>query len=320
MKTAYLINCHKDMLSVSRLAHRLHTENSHIFIHVDKKVSRDIYESLISDVSDLENCYVSSVRIDGKLDDRSLVDINIALVSFAKLTGQQNGVHYSYFAAMSGQDYPIKPIAFVEKELESNYPDLHMDCRDSINTPWISNKFNRNKLLIQYRNLILKCKISLIRKALQGVGVLMRKLLYLSGKTALQKINKKGWKIYGGSAWWVLPDYVIDAIEKDYNSKTEFATMMLDESTTPEETFFQSMVMHLFFSDNQKNNIPKMKIQHLKTFVDFGGKSGRPVVCHPYTITTEDYDRLCSSSCWFARKFDRNVDSEIFDKIDEFLL
>ena len=84
MKTAYLINCHKNMKHVSRLVHRLHSEDSHIFIHVDKKVSEDDFNSLFSYTSDLKYCYISKTRIDGKLDDRSLVDIVMVLISDAK--------------------------------------------------------------------------------------------------------------------------------------------------------------------------------------------------------------------------------------------
>ena len=79
MKTAYLINCHKDMQVVARLAHRIHSENSHIFIHVDVKVAKEEYEELHSATNDLKHCFISTVRLNGKLDDRSLVDINMLL-------------------------------------------------------------------------------------------------------------------------------------------------------------------------------------------------------------------------------------------------
>ena len=320
MKTAYLINCHKDMQVVARLAHRIHSENSHIFIHVDVKVAKEEYEELHSATNDLKHCFISTVRLNGKLDDRSLVDINMLLVAFAKQIGQQNGDHYSYFTALSGQDYPIKPMRFIEQELERNYPDLYLDCSDTTSAAWISNKFNRNKALIQYRNWVLKCKISSIRKSLQFIGVVMRKILHLFGQTAEQRIIKKGWKIYGGSAWWILPDCTVDSIEKEYNSKSEFAVILLDESTTPEETFFQSLSVHILNPDYKETSNSKMRIMKNKTYVDFGLKSGRPITNHPYTITSESYDLLCSSDCWFARKFDYNIDSKILDTIDETIL
>lgn len=319
MKTAYLINCHKNMKHVSRLVHRLHSEDSHIFIHVDKKVPEDIFKSLFSYTSDLKYCYISEIRMDGKLDDRSLVDIVMVLISNAKKVAQQNSIHYSYFVNMSGQDYPIKPIKYIEEKLEKNYPDLYMLCRDTASASWVANKFNRNKALIRYRNWALKCRIGVVRKALQLVGVLARQVLKLFGKTAGQRIIQNGWKYYQGSAWWVLPDCVLDSIEQEYYSPSEFATIMIDESTTPEETYFQSMTMHLFYSDAQETN-KKMKIQNLMTYVDFGDLSDRPVVCHPYTITMDDYDHLLKSECWFARKFDDSVDPDIIEIIDETLL
>ncbi len=320
MKTAYLINCHKNIKHVSRLAHRIHSENNHIFIHVDKKASPEVYESLLSYTSDLKNCYISEKRINGKLDDRSLVDIVMTLISDAKQVAERNSIHYSYFVNMSGQDYLIKPINYIESNLENNYPDIYMHYRDAESADCVERKFNRNKALIRYRNLILKCKIKIIRKPLQALGVLMRRILKLLGQTAGQRIIKKGWKYYQGSAWWIFPDCVIDAIEKIYYSPTEFSSIMIDESTTPEETYFQSVVMHLFFSDNQKTNTQKMNIQNLKTYVDFGDLSNRPIVHHPYIITMDDYDKLLQSDCWFARKFDESVDPHIIDKIDNTIL
>ncbi len=320
MKTAYLINCHKNMNHVSRLAHRLHSEDSHVFIHVDKKVSQEIYNSLCSSVADLKYCYVSESRINGKLDDRSLVDIVMVLIADAKKVAKKNNIHYSYYSNMSGQDYLIKPMKTVEELLEKNYPDLYMNYRDTSTTAWVAKKFNRNKALISYRDWALKCNIVFIRKALQGFGVLLRNILKLFGLTASQRIIKNGWNYYQGSAWWVLPDCVIDAIEKEYYSPSKFAKIMIDESTTPEETYFQSMTMHIFFSDGKKIDDADMKIHKRVTYIDFGGETNRPQVCHPYIITMNDYERLCKSNCWFARKFDDTVDSKIIDTIDENLI
>ena len=320
MKTAYLINCHKNMQHVSKLAHRLHTEDSHIFIHVDKKVPQEVYQSLHSLTSDLKYCYISTTRIDGKLDDRSLVDIVMVLVSDAKQVALKNSIHYSYYANMSGQDYPIKSTEYVERILTDNYPTLYMSYRDTNDAAWVANKFNRNKALIQYRNWALKCKINVIKKALQGVGIILRKILQLFGQTASQRVIKNGWKYYQGSAWWVLPDCVIDAVEKEYYSPSKFATIMINESTTPEETYFQSLVFHLFNFDSNESNKPQLKIKKSMTYKDFGSMSNRPQTCHPYVLTIDDYDRLKESKCLFARKFDDTIDSKIIDIIDKSLL
>lgn len=320
MKTAYLINGHKNMQHIARLAHRLHSEDSHIFIHVDKKVPNNIYNSLFSYTSDLKYCYISNFRIDGKLDDRSLVDIVMTLISDAKKVEKTHSIHYSYFVNMSGQDYPIKTVKHIENELENNYPTLYMLCRDTSTAKWVANKFNRNKALIRYRNWTLQCNNTILRKLLQSIGVLLRQVVKLFGKTASQRIIKKGWKYYQGSAWWVLPDYIIDSIEKEYYSPSEFAKIMIDESTTPEETYFQSMIMYLFCSNTQKSYNRKIIIKNLMTYVDFGDLTNRPVVCHPYIITIKDFDNLSNSECWFARKFDDTIDSRILDKIDETLL
>ena len=320
MKIAYLINCHKNIKHVARLAHRLHSENNHIYIHVDKKVSEEIYKSLFSYTSDLEYCFISEMRIDGKLDDRSLVDIVMHLISFAKNVAQQKSIHYSYYANMSGQDYPIKPMQYIHNKLKISYPAVFMLCRDSSQAACVSRKFNRNKALIRYRNWTLKRKITVVRKALQALGIIARKILKFFGKTAAQRIVKKGWNYYQGSAWWILSDIVIDSIEKEYNSPNEFSRIMIDESTTPEETYFQSLIMHNLLSEEHPLNNQEIKLLDFKTYVDFGNLSNRPIVHHPYILTINDYTSLLESDCWFARKFDDTIDSSIIDKIDKYLL
>lgn len=320
MKTAYLINCHKNMKYVARLAHRLHSENSHIFIHVDKKVPPEMYKELQSLTCDLKYCYISRSRINGKLDNRSLVDIVFALISDAKQIARQNSFHYSYYANMSGQDYPIKSLSFIEEKLETNYPAIYMEYRGATDASFVSRKFNRNKALIRYRDWTLKCNVKVIRKLLQCFGAFMRQILKLFGQTAGQRIARNGWKYYQGSAWWIFPDCVIDAIEKEYYAQTKFSSIMIDESTTPEETYFQSMVMHLFYSEFATTYNPKITIQNLMTYVDFGPLSGRPQTCPPYIITMDDYSRLCQSECLYARKFDDTVCSEIIIRIEDTLL
>ena len=320
MKIAYLINCHKNMDHVAKLAHCIHSDNSHIFIHVDKKVSQETYDLLLSLTADLEHCFICQSRIDGKLDDRSLVDIVMILISSAKKTAEEIGVHYSYYCNMSGQDYPIKPIPFIEQTLSDNYPDLYISCRDSSYAPFVVHKYDRNKALIQYRNWSSTVKNNMIRKFLQGVGIVLRSVLKLFGLTAGQRIIKNGWNYYQGSAWWILPDCAIQAVEMEYYGQTKLSAIMLDESTTPEETYFQSVVMQLFFSNSAQRDHSRMRIQKHKTYADFGSKSNRPIVHHPYVMTMSDFDRLCESECFFARKFDNAVDSEIIDKIDEVLI
>ncbi len=320
MKTAYLINCHKNMKHVSRLAHRIHTQDSHIFIHVDKKVSDKEYNNLLLLTNDLEYCYISKTRIDARLDNRTLVDVVFVLVAEAKQFARKHSIHYSYFANISGQDYLIKPIKYIEDKLETTYPDIYMLHRDASYASFVSAKFNRNKCLIRYRDWALKCKISLIRKMLQLLGVIMRKVLAIFGQTARQRIIKKGWEYYQGPAWWVFPDCIIDAVEEEYYLQTELSKLMLEESTTPEETYFQCLVMHLFYSKFAKYDGSKMKIRDCMTYADFGEKTNRPMVFHPYILTMDDYQRLCKSDCWYARKFDDTVDLDVINKIDATLL
>ena len=116
-----------------------------------------------------------------------------------------------------------------------------------------------------------------------------------------------------------MPDIVINYIIQEYNGNKEYIHFMLDESQTPEETFFQILTMRSPVSNLVEVNPIEMVAQNCKTWAYFSD-DGKPFKGHPYIFTTQEFDKLCASECWFARKFDETVDNEIFDLIDQKLL
>ena len=126
-----------------------------------------------------------------------------------------------------------------------------------------------------------------------------------------------GIPLYGGSAWWALPDVAMDYILSEYTANPPYVSALLG-TNTPEETFFQIMTMRSPVKDLVHINPADMTEQNCKTWAYFSDV-GKPFKGHPYIFTVNEYQKLIASDAWIARKFDSAVDSEILDMLDSFI-
>lgn len=320
MKTAYLVVCYKNAAQVCRLLRQLEKGQGDVFLHADREMPQADYRQLAAYCNGSSRCHLVSQRLHGVLDDRSLVDITMGCIRAAREYAAEQGVHYDYYALLSGQDYPIRPIAWVETQLEKTYPEAFLDCTAIADGNWVSRKFTRNRYLIRYRRFVMRRFKGPVRRAFQALGLVQRRIAALFGCTTAQRMKRKGITLYGGSAWWILPDGIVEEIDRAYCTQHPLAMALLEESCTPEETFFQTLAMQTAFAPDIYVNGPRDIDQHCKTYADFGGKSGRERSFHPYVLTLVDFDRLKASSAWFARKFEPQTDEKILTKIDSELL
>lgn len=259
-----------------------------------------------------DNIYLTQNRIHGVLDTRSLVDIVFEMVH----TAQQRD-SYQYYCLLSGQDYPIKPMDFIIRQLDSNYPTPYLDCGDYGRDCWLYHKFSYNPVAKKLFDVKLKhfpSRKSLGRIVLGGLGRVAIKVGDLLKISDYHKFTRQNVTLYGGSAWWILPDTAIAFIDAQYREQTPLVTALLN-TYTPEETFFQIMAMRSPIRDQIEIRTWDRE-QNCKTWAYFSDE-GKPRTGHPYIFTAAEFEKLKRSDRWFARKFDRTVDSRIFDLLDE---
>ena len=221
---------------------------------------------------------------------------------------------------MSGQDFPIKPINEINKNLLENYPTLHIDCTPYDEKNWICPKFKSTPWLLKFRKSTLRKLKSKnpVRKLLEKAIPKLQNFLELLKQTSYDKLTRLGVSLYGGSAWWILPDIAIDFIYNEYINSSKIVNYLL-ESRTPEETFFQTMIMYSPYKNDVHINPVQQVEQTCKTWAYFSDE-GKPFVGHPYVFTVNEFDKLRDSSFWFARKFDIQQDDEIIELIQKYLL
>ena len=322
MKKTYLIQAHKNPEQLLRLINRLDDGESFFYVHIDTKSNFENFTAIIKqpNVKLIEN------RVDCIWGDFSQVETTLNLI---KETIQAKREAYTIF--ISGQDYPIKNNAHINSYLEKNKEYEHIDFKlnnvDSINEPIPK---NGNEFYI-YR--IRNKKVNFSNKkqdfilfppwntlfTLKGYKIPLRFLqLLLKGKINLiselfkSKAPSPFNFHYLGSQWWA---FRYETLLKIYNyvvSNEKALYGFYKETLCADELFFQTILKHLMKTDKS------IKIKENLTVVDFSRGDG----CSPVDFTKNDLPMLVSQpeNKLFARKFNFDVDSEIFDLIDKYLL
>lgn len=281
---------------------------------MDKKW--DISAEQILEVSNISpNVYVCKTRISCALDTWSLVQATYELLKFAKINGK-----YSYFCFMSGQDYPINPISFIVEQLNQLYPKSLIDCTPYDETNWVASGFKRIRF-IKMHNAVEKIVNTKMYQHVCMIPVYILEFgVTLVFGSPIKRLRRSGCKLFGGSAWWILPwqivDDVIDQIDKNTDIVKAFRL-----KTTPEETFFQTIAMRSTLADMVDLNPIDAVSQNCMTYAYFQDVDKKPTG-HPYVFTIHELAKIkaLSSSFFFARKFDIEVDKEIINQIDSELL
>ena len=279
--------------------------------------------ALISGMRAFGGGVLTEKRYHGVLGSYSLVQISDELMRCAKEYEIKNGLHFSYYCLVSGQDYLLKNADSIQKELQANYPMPYIDCTPCAKGNWVYNGskhsawWNRSNIAINGWMANPGMKRKLLKSPLLIADLITSK--WMNPKTELAK---KGVDLYGGSAWWILPDDIVDyLLETAKSFKKDSKFYPLTGVGVPEENYYQTVLMNSSFKERIKVNPPEMVAQNCKTYANFSPK-GKPFTGHPYILTMEDSNHLAelATSRFFARKFDETVDSDILDWIDENLL
>lgn len=307
-KIACLILAHKNASQIKRLSDTLTRNGLFVFIHLDRKWTltpddKELFASFSS------NAYIIDERISTFLDHRSLVDASLALIREAKRVLNPN-----YYILMSAQDYPIKPIPELKDMLYRKYPNPFIDCTPYDKRNWIYYKFKDSGLYNDFLHTLRQSRCCFIRK------VERRLHKFHLGNTRFslhRKLQESGVALYGGSAWWTLPDIVINEILSDINLNKYLYNLNL-KSYTPEETFFQTYTMRTSLKTKVSVNDRTEQAQNCLTYANFETPT-KPFCGHPHIIESEDWKWLVARREFFARKFDMEKDKKVFDVIDKFI-
>lgn len=194
---------------------------------------------------------------------------------------------FSWALLISGQDYPIRSMRDIERELCESPHDAYLrhfvitdDPADDID-PWQA---------LTRRRYLYKRRIPFSRRS---IALPFRR----------RHPFRDGTRLYVGDMWFNLSATAVHAMLEN-RELAERLMSYLRFAPIPDEAFICCMAL---------NTDPKLNVANdSKRFIDWVGSSP-----HPELITTAHLDALAQSDAFFARKVDADRHPDIPDLLDE---
>lgn len=292
-KQAVLIIVHKNTYVLEKNLQLLDSPYIDIFIHVDKKCSDfkyNFYKSLVK--------YSTIIYVKPRLSvywaSFSQVKVELLLLEAASKYSQ-----YSYFHLISGQDLLMKPVSDLISYFDKS-DKLFIEFRKLSN----SNKWDKK---VYQRVSVKHILIDYVRDKHVVVQYLARFLnkvyAQLQETIGIDLVRKNHIILRYGSQWFSLPydsvKYILDKKDEIYHNYCR--------SWLVDEIFIQSTIATSSLFVKRLADTNKRKIRWNKNSA------------HPYVWRISDFDKLITTSAFFARKFDERIDKNIINKIYNYI-
>lgn len=303
MKLAYIILAHKNPEQLTRLIERLNTETTSFFVHIDQTTDQETYEQMVKELSRFSNVYWLK-RYDTYWG--AFRAVKATYEGIQELFNKNLAFDYVFF--LTGQDYPIKSVSYIEEYLTKNlgkefieyYPLPNENWKDpnfTINVDRVENWFINGKL-------VKHDFIALPKNASLKLRVFLTLCSWLIRLNILPRKRKfpDGFQPFGGSAYWCLSRNCAEYINNFIQQNPAFINFFRFAGLT-DEVFFQTIILNSPFKEQVINDDLK--------YVVWPG---------PAILGKNDIENLKNSSDLFARKFDSTIDAEVLDLIDQKIL
>lgn len=316
-RIAILIIAHNRPKQLLRLVKSLDMGKFDFFIHIDGKTEISQFSDLIK----LDNVIFLKKRVRTFLDDFSLVEATMNLLEEALSR------NYIYYCLLTGQDYPIKSSQYIYNKLISSYPMNWIDAYPISAKPWFAEKYGKYRYNQKLRRLTKSMgkRQQLFGKPLRALFRIVERVETLCKGSPNAILMNKGYALSTGSHFWMITDKAATYIYGVY--KGGELNEIFRYLEVPEECFCQTVLLHnLSFSRNipdclqtsRDDDLYGIDLPHLRYIKWY--EHGKHSTGHPFIIKDEDFSLLRKADALFARKFDIDVDSNILDLIDQYLL
>ncbi len=276
MKIAHLILTHKNPKQLERLIDALNYPGFDFYVHIDKKSDITPFEYLARKNN------VIFIKNRTKIYWAGYGTIQATLNGFLEILPAKE---YDYINVISGQDFPLKPAAYISQYFNDRNGSEFITC-ESIDDEWKEAAPRVRKYhLINWQ---------------------------IPGKFKLEKIINKilparkfpvNYKIVGRANWFTLTpaacQYILDFLVLHPSYVRYFKY-----TWGGDEFFFATILYNSQFKDKIENNV---------VYVDWTGQKNG----HPRILNSSDYENLLTTEKLFARKFDMDKDEKIFTLLEE---
>jgi hypothetical protein len=199
---------------------------------------------------------------------------------------------------LSGQDYPLRPLAEVEADLAASGTDGRLGAVREVETSRPPAGEDEFFLRCRYRHYTRPRKMPDLPRSLRPLAY-ARELPPLAG---VRRLASPPLPFFASADWLTLGRRALAAVlagADDDRLMRHFRRVAV-----PSESFFASVLLN--------DGALTIERDH-RRFAPFS-RAGAP---HPDTLTVADLERMLASGADFARKFDVAVDSRVLDLLDE---
>lgn len=296
MSLAFLILAHKNPRQVARLFRAIHRPGDVIVLHFDRRAPAALHR-LGRDLA-REHHNVILLRPRTILwGGYRMAEVQIEAMAAALRASDR----WHHFTNLTGQDFPIKPVADYESHLASQPEANFVSWFDPVYNPLWSNA--RDRLSRFYLEWPWLEKLLRVR----GIGRRVRRLMGWQNTLPHLPGYRRRWpdfRYYGGANHVILSRAGCRHLVSDPEARR--IVRWLKHSAHANEIVFQTVLLNSPLASTIVNT-------HLRE-IDFP-----PHTPHPRTFRSADFDRLVQSPKFFARKFDDRVDAAILDRLSAHL-
>ena len=278
MKHAICITAHKNWAQLKDLIEVLSIPMVDIYLHIDLK-SRDSFEKYV-----VEN----PIELNGGgyylIESRGCNwgDLSLSLTELALFRAVINSnIKYDYIHLISGQDFSLKPIESIIAECNLNNFDYISYMEDGS----LKDRLSRR---VRYYHFFMNRSrnpfFNFVRKSLLLPQIIL----------GVNRLRSTHMDFQVGSEWCSLTYSSVFFLLKEFPKYKH----LFEHSSCSDECYKQMIL--------QNRRDAKFSPEGNKRFIIFDN-----LAPSPQTLTSEDYNQIMSSNCFFARKFDDDVDKNV---------
>lgn len=290
MKQAILITAYKNYHHLEEII-AFFDDDFEIYIHIDRKSIITKQELLRLEQYDIVKLISQKYKVNwgGFNHLRSIV-----YLSERALKNPQN----HYFHLISGHDFPIKKVS----DFKSFFRNTDKEYLNFFEVPFSGWGDSGGLDRLEYYNLydLFNWKIGFQKRIIKRIILWQEKINFK------RKMPLKMQKLYGGSTWWSLSraclNYVVVYSKQNKNVFTRFKHTFCSE-----EFYFQTVLMNSSFKS-------KICLDNLR-YIDWSNRNGN----NPSVLDETDFEKICYSNSFFARRFEYPISLKIRNKIKIFL-
>ncbi len=277
MKFAVLIITYTSPKQTKRLIASLNNGEFDFYIHLDKKINIETHRELFS----IPNVYFVDDRINIRWGGYSTVEAALSGIRYIAASG----IKYDFVNLVTGQDYPIKPAAYIADFLRKNIGHEFILYK-KFNTEWDEARSRVEKY--HYTELPFRGR---------------HRLAALVNYFAPKRKFPVNLELVGKETFWTL-SLACAVYVMNYLDAHQKLRRFLRYTWGSDEFIFQTIIMGSPFKDKVVNNNYR--------YINWPLTGSRPKV-----FLAEDFEKIMASDALFARKFDLNTDENILTLLDK---